>query len=286
MLGIQTDNLSKVYRGKRRCKILALDRLNLNISQGEVFGFLGPNGAGKSTTIKLLMGLIRPTSGSASILGKDSGDYRSRLRVGYLPENPSFYDFLSADEYVSFVARSFGLRGNDLMQRQDEVLKCLGLWDARKRPLRSYSKGMVQRLGLAQVLVHDPDIYLLDEPMSGLDPLGRALVKEIILDLRSRGKTVLFSSHVTSDVEAVATQVGVVLSGCMKVDKPLAEICRNSVGSYRVHYRDLGTDILQETEVNEQELVALQAVVGREFRLIEPVVTDLESFFLQLVREG
>ncbi|NCP04398.1 MAG: ABC transporter ATP-binding protein, partial [Deltaproteobacteria bacterium] len=198
MNAIEINNLFKVFRGKKLARVEALKDLSLAIPKGEVFGFLGPNGAGKSTTIKTLMGLIRPTSGRVRLMGLDVTDARSRLLVGFLPENPAFYDFLSAREYLQFVGRTFKMEPALLKKRIEEVLERFDLVAAAKRPMRGYSKGMVQRLGLAQTLVHDPDLYILDEPMSGLDPLGRALVKDLIKELKQKGKTVFFSSHITS----------------------------------------------------------------------------------------
>lgn len=185
---IAIDSISKTYIGKKRVRVEALKNVSLTVGLGEVFGFLGPNGAGKSTTIKCLVGLMRPTKGTATIMGESIPSIASRRNIGYLPENPSFYDYLSAEEYIRFVGSAFQMPADELTRKSEEVLKLLELWDARKRPIRSYSKGMVQRVGLAQVLVHDPDVFILDEPMSGLDPLGRSLVKEIISDLKRRGK--------------------------------------------------------------------------------------------------
>jgi ABC-2 type transport system ATP-binding protein len=181
------------------------------------------------------MGLLKPTAGSASIMGIDAGHSDSRRQVGYLPENPAFYDYLSAEEYLSFVASQFNLDGALLRSRSEEVLHRLDLWDARKRPIRGYSKGMVQRVGLAQALIHDPEVYILDEPMSGLDPIGRALVKEIILDLKSRGKCVFFSTHITDDVEKVCDRVGVIIKGSLVALDRVENILRSGVDGYVIH---------------------------------------------------
>ena len=159
------------------------------------------------------MGLIKPTAGQAKIMGYDGGSPLGRKHTGFLPENPAFYDYLTAEEYLAFTAKLFDMSGTEAVKKTGETLKLLDLWEARNRPLRSYSKGMVQRLGLAQTLIHDPDVYILDEPMSGLDPVGRALVKEIITDLRARGKCVFFSTHITADVETVCDRVGVIVNG-------------------------------------------------------------------------
>ena len=234
MNAIEITGLYKQFPGKRMTKVDALKGLDLTIAAGEVFGFLGPNGAGKSTTIKLVMGLLRPTSGRAQIMGMDSNQAESRRHVGYLPENPAFYDYLSAEEYISFVGSQFKMEAALLAQRSEDVLKRLDLWDARKRPMRGYSKGMVQRVGLAQALVHDPDVYILDEPMSGLDPIGRALVKDIIFDLKARGKCVFFSTHITDDVEKVCDRVGVINKGELLVVENVETILQRGVQGYSV----------------------------------------------------
>ena len=227
MLAIELTNLSKKFKGKKGVPVNAVLDLTLSIVRGEIFGFLGPNGAGKSTTIKMVMGLIRPTSGHAKVMGIDVASNLSRQHIGYLSENPSYYDYLSACEYLEFVGKTYGLSKPALTDKVENMLKLLDLWDARNRPIRGYSKGMVQRLGLAQSMIHDPEVYVLDEPMSGLDPVGRALVKDIILDLRSKGKSVFFSTHITSDVETICDRVGIIVNGTLlrveQVDTILTE---------------------------------------------------------------
>ena len=192
MNALETKGLSKQYRGKRGKKVEALYDLSLAIETGEVFGFLGPNGAGKSTTIRVILGLSTASSGEAFICGVPVSNACARKRVGYLPENPSFYDFLTAREYLAFVGKTFGMPESSVRNESDNVLRLLELHDAADRTIRGYSKGMVQRLGIAQALLHDPDLSILDEPMSGLDPLGRALVKRIIRELKLKGKTIFF----------------------------------------------------------------------------------------------
>jgi len=285
MYALYMQGLSKSFKGKKRQTVEALKGVSLSIEQGEVFGFLGPNGAGKSTTIKCLMGLIRPTSGTASIMGEAIGSEASRRNVGYLPENPAFYDYLTADEYLQFVGKTFKMPDALLTRRSAEVLKQLELWDARKRPIRGYSKGMVQRVGLAQVLIHDPDVYILDEPMSGLDPIGRALVKEIIVDLKKRGKSVFFSTHITDDVEKVCDRVGILLHGELKmVDRVDAIMSRGIVG-YQVRLKDADGTVLDEEVPKEllDRFLAEQVARGREIVLVEPRRKNLEDFFLSLV---
>jgi ABC-2 type transport system ATP-binding protein len=297
LMPIQLENLSKVYRGKKGRKVQALDNVSLAVQQGEVFGFLGPNGAGKSTSIKALMGLIRPTSGQILLCGQPVSDVRSRQNVGYLPENPSFYEYLTGREYLRFVAGLFKIEAGKAATSIDEVLKRFSLTDAADNPLRSYSKGMVQRLGLAQALVHDPEIYVLDEPMSGLDPQGRALVKEIILERKARGKTVFFSTHITSDVEKICDRLAIIVNGRIQVIRSVDEIMRSGMTGYRVRSRG-GEKLVDqyrgvhlsngeiEIEVASSGLTDLIEKIdsaGATVELIEPVRHDLEEYFLSIV---
>jgi len=286
MVAIDIQQLSKTFKGKNRQTVAALKGLTLQVEQGEVFGFLGPNGAGKSTTIKCLMGLITPTAGSAIITGEPIGTETSRRNVGYLPENPAFYDYLSAEEYLQFVGRIFNMAEALLARRAEEALKLLDLWDARKRAMRSYSKGMVQRVGLAQVLIHDPDVYILDEPMSGLDPIGRALVKEIILDLKKRGKCVFFSTHITDDVEKVCDRVGILLQGELRVVDRVDAIMTQGLVGYQVRLQT-ADGAVQDYEVVKERLdsfLSEQVAQGAQIMLVEPRRKNLESFFLSLVQ--
>jgi ABC-2 type transport system ATP-binding protein len=303
MNAIEIAGLYKQFSGKRMTTVDALKGLDLMIAAGEVFGFLGPNGAGKSTTIKLVMGLLRPTSGTARIMGMDAGHAESRRHVGYLPENPAFYEYLSAEEYIAFVGSHFRMDGKLLAQRSEEVLKRLDLWEARKRPMRGYSKGMVQRVGLAQTLVHDPDVYIFDEPMSGLDPIGRALVKDIILDLKRRGKCVFFSTHITDDVEKVCDRVGVIVKGNLVALDRVENILRSGVEGYVIHLQLPGTDgvtfagfealrcsnLVSEFYVPCSAFNAFMGNVnasGIEVVLVETKRRDLEDFFLTLVKNN
>lgn len=287
MNAIEIKGLYKQFSGKRMTKVDALKGLDLSIAAGEVFGFLGPNGAGKSTTIKLVLGLLRPTSGTAQIMGMDAGLAESRRNVGYLPENPAFYDYLSAEEYIAFVGSQFRMKSGLLAQRSEDVLKRLDLWEARKRPMRGYSKGMVQRVGLAQALVHDPDVYILDEPMSGLDPIGRALVKDIILDLKARGKCVFFSTHITDDVEKVCDRVGVINKGELLVVENVETILQRGVQGYSVFVMNPdGTK--EELFIEKADLQAFikQSVVNlQSIEKIEPRRKNMEAFFLEMVAQ-
>ena len=213
---IEIDSVSKVFKKEfSRKEVHALKSLTLQVQTGEVFGFLGPNGAGKSTAIKLLLNLIRPTSGRLSIAGKDVADKDVHRMIGYLPENPYFYDHLSAQELLWFGGKSCDMDDVTIQERTVALLEQLDLTEAMKRPLRSYSKGMVQRAGLALALIHDPTILILDEPMSGLDPMGRKKVFDLIARLKSEGKTVFFSSHILHDIERLCDRAGILINGSL-----------------------------------------------------------------------
>lgn len=287
MNAIEITGLSKQFKGKRMTKVNALNGLELSISEGEVFGFLGPNGAGKSTTIKLIMGLLQPTSGTALIMGIDASKPESRRNVGFLPENPAFYDYLTAEEYIAFVGTQFKMEAKLLAKRSEEVLKRLDLWEARKRQMRGYSKGMVQRVGLAQTLVHDPDIYILDEPMSGLDPIGRALVKDIILDLKAAGKSVFFSTHITDDVEKVCDRVGVINKGELLVVDSVENILQRGIQGYSVHVinADGAKEELFVGNADLQAFIKQSVTNNQSIEKIEPRRKDMEAFFLEMVAQ-
>lgn len=298
---IVTQGLSKAYRGKKGNPVQALSELSLEIKPGEVFGFLGPNGAGKSTAIKILMGLVQPTSGTARLFDLPVGDPMARRRVGYLPENPAFYDFLTAREYLRFVGAAFGLADEAIHEQSTRVLTLLNLQAAADRPVRGYSKGMVQRLGLAQTLLHDPDLYVLDEPMSGLDPIGRALVKEIILGLKERGKTIFFSTHVTADAERICDRVGVIVDGIFQEARVVGDLLREGVDGYFCRVRGMATATLDLFEViatgggvceifvpriRFDDFAGKVLEAGGSFDLIEPRRRDMEEYFLALVRSA
>jgi len=216
MPAIEIDNLTKDYETGfwRKRKVRALDELSLTVEVGQIFGFLGANGAGKTTTLKLLMRLIYPTAGSARILGSDISDVSMHARIGYLPENPYFYDYLTAREFLTYCGELFGQDSSTRERRTKELLSHVNLeeksWD---RQLRKFSKGMLQRVGLAQALVNDPELVFLDEPMSGLDPVGRREVRDLIASLRTQGKTVFMCSHILSDIEVLCDSVAILKRG-------------------------------------------------------------------------
>ncbi len=223
---INIEELTKDYAIGfwRKRPYRALDRLSLAIEPGEVFGFLGPNGAGKTTTLKLLMQLVFPTSGRAEILGQPVGHVATRQRIGYLPENPYFYDYLTAEELLEYFAQLFGYGAADRRKRAAALLDQVGIGAERRLQLRKFSKGMVQRVGIAQALINDPEVIFLDEPMSGLDPLGRREVRNMILQLRDQGRTVFFSSHILADAETLCSRVAIVAGGRLAASGRLSDI--------------------------------------------------------------
>src|SRR6201984_2335224 len=230
---IETQNLTKEYpHGFLHLKRnTSLENLTMQVEEGEVFGFLGPNGAGKSTTIKLLMGIIFPTAGSARILGKPVSDVSMHRDIGYLPEQPYFYDYLTAAEVLDYFARFHGFRAAKRKELVQKMLQRVGPETAGKIQLRKFSKGMLQRVGLAQAILHDPKLVILDEPMSGLDPVGRREVRDIILDLKNAGNRLLFSTHILSDAETLCDRVGVIAGGKLRgVGAPGAIVGVKAVG--------------------------------------------------------
>jgi len=295
---IEIISLSKTYRGKRKQFVKALIELNLAVAEGEVFGFLGPNGAGKSTTIKTLVGQISPSSGAALLFGEPTGPPAARQNIGYLPENPAFYDFLTALEYLELVGRVFGMQKSTIRLESERVLELFGLAEAAKRPIKGYSKGMVQRLGLAQALLHDPDLYILDEPMSGLDPVGRAMVKQIMIDLKGKGKTIFFSTHVIADVEAVCDRVGIIARGQLKAENSVEEILEQGIEGYSIRLVESAPDefkkyLAEGAMVDQRELYVTRKdfthVIGQleTYRCqvinVEPNRRSLEDFFLKVI---
>ena len=248
MKPIRIVGLTKEFRlGLRRRRSLAVNGLDLEVEQGEIFGFLGPNGAGKTTTIKILMGLIYPTSGTAWILDREIGDVAVKREVGFLPEAPYFYEYLTGEEFLRFYGQIFGLGGASLVKKIDQMLEMVKLTEARRLPLRKFSKGMLQRIGLAQALINDPKVVILDEPMSGLDPIGRRDVRDIILHLRDQGKTVFFSTHILPDVEMICDRVGILVKGHLRAVGAVHELVgAGAVTSIEIVVQGLPESGLQE----------------------------------------
>jgi ABC-2 type transport system ATP-binding protein len=213
----------------RRKRVEALRGVSFTVERGHIFGFVGPNGAGKTTTIRTLMGLIRPTSGGAMLLGEPIPSRAARARVGFLPEAPYFYDYLTVGELLDLAGRLFGQPAALRRKRADELIERVGLGRARSQSLKKFSKGMLQRAGLAQALMNDPELVVLDEPMSGLDPIGRKEVRDLILELRDQGKTVFFSTHILSDVEAITDRVAIIARGQLQAHGPPAELVKQTV---------------------------------------------------------
>jgi ABC-2 type transport system ATP-binding protein len=242
---VEIDNLTKDYEVGfvRKRKVRALDGLSLSVNQGEIFGFLGANGAGKTTTLKLLMRLMFPTAGGARILGHDIADIAMHSRIGYLPENPYFYDYLSAREFLNFCGQIFGFSKSDREQRASELLRRVHLDESKwNTQLRKFSKGMLQRVGLAQALINDPEVVFLDEPMSGLDPIGRREVRDLIAALRQEGKTVFMCSHILSDIEVLCDRVAILKGGRLAQVGNLEELRQQTAGRNLVEVIVSGVD--------------------------------------------
>ncbi|MDX2081969.1 MAG: ABC transporter ATP-binding protein [Terrimicrobiaceae bacterium] len=222
---VLVEDLTKVFPVPlRRQRVVAVRDLTLRVGEGEVYGLLGPNGSGKSTTLKVLLGLVTPTKGRAAIFGKDSREYRSRADVGFLPENPYFYKFLTAEETLRFYGKICGMGGALLKKRIDELIELVGLADARHRRVGGFSKGMLQRIGLAQALIQDPRLVVLDEPTAGVDPVGSRQIRDLIIDLKKRGKTVLLTSHLLEQVQEVCDRVGIMARGEMVREGSLEDL--------------------------------------------------------------
>ena len=241
---VEIENLTRDYDVGfwRKRKVRALDGLSLSVEAGEIFGFLGANGAGKTTTLKLLMRLIYPTAGQARILGHDIGDVAMHSRIGYLPENPYFYDYLTAREFLIYCAELFGCPGPEREQRAAQLLRRVGLDEGSwSKQLRKFSKGMLQRVGLAQALVNDPAVVFLDEPMSGLDPVGRREVRDLIASLRQEGKTVFMCSHILSDIEVLCDRVAILKRGRLSQIGSLEELRRATGDDNQVEIIAAGT---------------------------------------------
>jgi ABC-2 type transport system ATP-binding protein len=276
---IEIRNLSKVYRDFwGRQKVRALKALDLEIRRGEIFGLLGPNGSGKTTTIKLLLGLLFPSSGQARVFGKEASDVTKNERIGYLPEESYLYRFLNAEETLDFYGRLFDMPASVRRQRAAELIQMVGLEGAKRRQLKEYSKGMTRRIGLAQALINDPDLIVLDEPTTGLDPIGCREMKDLIVDLRSQGKTVLMCSHLLADVQDVCDRIAILHQGELK------ELGRV----------DSLLKIQQETQIrasglSEAAKEEIRSVIERhqgKLLTMDNPTTTLEELFLNIVQDS
>jgi ABC-2 type transport system ATP-binding protein len=303
---LATHELTKDYRVGfwRKRPYRALDRLTLEVETGEVFGFLGPNGAGKTTTLKLLMQLVYPTGGGGEILGRPLGDRSVKQRIGYLPENPYFYDHLTAEELLVYYASLFGIRGAARASRAARLLDEVGVGAERRLQLRKFSKGMLQRVGIAQALVNTPELVILDEPMSGLDPLGRRDVRMLILRLRDAGCTVFFSSHVLSDAEALCSRVAILAKGRLVASGRLTDMLALRArgwemvvaGASEPLIASLGSRVRRSVRIGEgrytlelalepppEQLLADLTAGGAHLASLNPIRETLEDVFVQSV---
>lgn len=318
MPAVETRELTKIYvrdvvdveygRLKIRLKnrrVAALKNLNLTVEEGEIFGLLGPNGAGKTTTLKILMGLIYPTHGTAFIMGKPLGDKRVKELIGFLPENPYFYEYLRGWEFLDYYGQLYGISKLKRRARIEELLALVGLTEAANLPLKGYSKGMLQRIGLAQALLNDPQIVVLDEPQSGLDPFGRKEIRDIILQLRDKGKTVFFSSHILSDAELICQRVGILNRGELIAVGALRDLLSTRVKEYEIvatnltaaEVKELGQNaqrvvqqkdevmfVVTQKEVAERILTYLVKPGNNRLVSFTPRQETLEEYFIQQIR--
>jgi ABC-2 type transport system ATP-binding protein len=304
---IQLESVSKEYRLgfwlTRR--VHALRELTMDVRRGEVFGLLGPNGAGKSTTIKILMNLVRATSGSATLFGQPPRNREMRRRLGFVPENPAPYEYLTGREFLELAAALAEVPRHETRARVDEVLAAVNMERAASLRIRRYSKGMIQRIAIAQALVHRPELLILDEPTSGLDPLGRKLVRDLILSERRRGTTILFSSHIISDVEAVCERVAVLVGGRLVRAGSVAELLTNQVPAAEVVVEGLSIEAVKAMPITLHQIESLDgrirvriadeqvnqflgAVVGQggRVRQLQPERFSLEDMFLSALQEA
>jgi ABC-2 type transport system ATP-binding protein len=276
---IEIRNLTKVYRdfwGRR--KVRAVNSLSLDVKKGEVFGLLGPNGSGKTTTIKMLLGLLFPTEGEISILGRPATDVAKNERIGYLPEESYLYRFLTAEETLDFYGRLFDMPASVRKERTEKLLSLVKINHARKRQLKEYSKGMTRRIGLAQALINDPDLVLLDEPTSGLDPLGNRDMKDLILQLKEQGKTVLMCSHLLADVQDVCDRIAILYGGELKVLGRVDELLKARDET------QILTSKLSDDAINEVRAVLQKH--GASLNQVDHPTSNLEDLFLKTVQES
>lgn len=287
-LAIEVRDLVKTYRTPfRRRKVEALRGVTFAVERGRVFGFLGPNGAGKTTTIRILMGLISASSGACKIMGHALPSQAARGRVGFLPEHPYFYDYLNVSELLDLAGRLFGMDHRARKRRADELIAKVGLQHARSQSLKKFSKGMLQRAGLAQALMNDPEVVVLDEPTSGLDPVGRKEVRELILELREAGKAVFFSSHILSDVETIADEIAIVARGQIQAQGTPRELVSQALHGTEIVLRLAGAE--EQVQAQSEELRAGSKAArssGDELSVTLPPEADLEAYLSKAIGLG
>jgi ABC-2 type transport system ATP-binding protein len=276
---IKTEQLTKVfYDFWRRVKVRAVDGLDLDIRQGEIFGLLGPNGSGKSTTIKILLGLLHATSGTVSVFGRPPSDVKTKSKIGYLPEESYLYDYLTPNETLDFYGRLFNMEASLRRERTRQLLDMVGLTHAANRPVGEFSKGMARRIGLAQALINDPQLVVLDEPTSGLDPIGCRQVKDLILTLASRGKTIILSSHLLADVEDVCDRVSILYNGTIQAQGKVRQLLEKK-DIFRI-------SMPSPSEPDITEILKLvRERIGQDPEIDHPSM-NLEQFFLEVVAKA
>lgn len=256
-LAISTESLTKVYDVGWGRQNIGIQDLTLEVEEGQIFGLVGPNGSGKTTTLKLLLGLIFPTSGSARVLGEPMGSPGSKARIGYLPEGPYFYEHLNAPELLRMYGSLFGLGGDALEKRIRELLELVDMWDRRDYRVANYSRGMRQRVGVAQALINDPDLLFFDEPTSGLDPIGAKDIREVILELRDRGKTVFLCSHLLKEMEPICDHIAILARGRLITRGAVDELLASDEARYRIEVRELEEATLADLQQRAQKVIWL-----------------------------
>src|SRR5580704_8810581 len=300
ILGLEKTYSVGFWRKKPKC---ALKPLHLRVEEGEIFGFLGPNGAGKTTTLKMLMGLVYPTGGSAQILGMDINDPRMKAQIGFLPEQPYFYDYLTAGELLNYYGQLSGVAPKERERKVREVLERVGLPDVVRVQLRKFSKGMLQRVGIAQAILHDPRIVFFDEPMSGLDPMGRREVRDLMEELKLEGKTVFFSTHILSDAEALCDRVAIIHLGELQSVGAVAELTSGVGGKVEMVWEGTSVpasikalggecvvtgDTVRAVLPAESQDLAIDALRREKLRMVSmvPVRTTLEQYFVEKLKRS
>lgn len=302
MKALEIKNLKKAFLSNffiRRYKILK--GINITAEEGEIYGFLGPNGAGKTTTIKCVLGLLNPDGGECRVFGKSSSSLQGRRKVGFLPEHPYFYDYLTGEELLTFTGQLFSIPGKEIRKRSGELFKRVGLSGKEALKLRKYSKGMIQRIGLAQALIHDPEFLILDEPFSGLDPIGRKELRDIIVSLKQAGKTIFFSSHILQDMEMMVDKVGIIVDGEIIKEGNLSELISHSVRYFEIVFSGVDENKLNRNHLNfelkDNKYIIQSGDVEKVNRTIEfiskekgmifsvaPVKMTLEDIFLKEIK--